>query len=117
MTKKPEKKPAEAGKVTKLPASQVAPKTAKAKVATVYAGPNVPGGVLSQFTVFREGVLAPHVKQIVERYPAIKRLIVPVSRLRSEEHTSEPVTFRYRMPSSACKTKWHPLRCPDRRQR
>lgn len=81
MTKKPEKKPAEAGKVTKLPASQVAPKTAKAKVATVYAGPNVPGGVLSQFTVFREGVLAPHVKQIVERYPAIKQLIIPVNRL------------------------------------
>lgn len=82
MTKKPEKKPAEAGKVTKLPASQVAPKAAKAKVAaTVYAGPNVPGGGLSQFTVLRNGDLAPHIKQIVERYPAIKRLIIPVSRL------------------------------------
>src|SRR5699024_12796401 len=84
MTKKPEKKPAEAGKVTKLPASQVAPKTAKAKVATVYAGPNVPGGGLSQFTVLRDGGLAPHIKQIVERYPAIKRLIVPVYGLSAD---------------------------------
>lgn len=80
MTKKAEK-PAEAGKVTKLPAVAVAPKVAKAKVSTIYAGPSLPGGGLPQFTVFRDGVLAPHVSRIIERYPAIKRLIVPVNRL------------------------------------
>src|SRR5699024_10700754 len=94
MTKKPEKKPAEAGRVTKLPASQVAPKTAKAKVATVDAGPSVPAGGLSEYTVSREGVLPPPVTQIAERHPASKRLIVPVSRLSA-------VVSKLKAPASA----------------
>lgn len=48
---------------------------------TIYVGPNVPGGGLSRFMTFRSGILSAHVGKIVQNYPSINRLVVPVSRL------------------------------------
>ena len=37
----------------------------------IYIGPNVPGGMLQRYQVFRGGI-PEHVKQIVEKCPAVK---------------------------------------------
>lgn len=53
--------------------------------ATIYVGPNIPGGSLVRNTVFRDGVAPRHVQIIVERCPAIQLLIVPVSKLAATQ--------------------------------
>jgi len=44
----------------------------------IYIGPNLPGGRLSQFTVFRGG-LPVYLTDLLEQQPSIKDLIVPVA--------------------------------------
>lgn len=87
MTKKKDK-PEETGNTDNQQAKKVnvgsvghMKKPEKTKVSTIYTGPNVPGGKLAQFTVFRDGVIAPHIKLAIDKYPAIKRLIVPINTL------------------------------------
>lgn len=46
----------------------------------IYIGPNLPGGALSGFTVFRGGLPA-HVTEMQEKNPELKTLFVPVSEL------------------------------------
>lgn len=46
----------------------------------IYIGPNIPGGGLSQFTVFRYG-LTTHVQSIIAQYPDIDKLILPVEKM------------------------------------
>jgi len=47
---------------------------------TIYIGPNLPGGQLSAFTVFK-GELPAHVRDLREKTPELQRLFVPVSDL------------------------------------
>ncbi|MCM3141304.1 hypothetical protein [Brevibacillus sp. MER 51] len=46
----------------------------------IYVGPNIPGGLLMQYTVFRGGV-PEHLTDLFEKQPAIRQLIVPVNDL------------------------------------
>lgn len=46
----------------------------------IYVGPNLPGGRLSRFTVFREGVPA-YLGDVLEQQPAVGTLIVPVDEM------------------------------------
>lgn len=46
----------------------------------IYCGPNLPRGVLNQFTVYRGG-LPKHLKDHFEKCPAIVSLFVPVDKL------------------------------------
>lgn len=72
-------------------------KTAK-EPSLIYCGPNLPKGVLNQFTVFQNGI-SKHIDSYIEECPAIKRLIVPVDEFTSfvskstEPGTSEHVWF------------------------
>ena len=64
----------------------------------VYIGPNLPGGTLSSFTVFKNGVPA-HVEQLVAQTPELADLFVPVSRLaesrrRLARHGREARAYR-----------------------
>lgn len=44
----------------------------------IYTGPNIFKMALQRFQVFRGG-LPPYVKRAIEKYPAVKTFIVPVS--------------------------------------
>jgi hypothetical protein len=46
----------------------------------IYIGPNLPGGTLSAFTVYKNG-LPVHIKDLQEKTPELKALFVPVSDL------------------------------------
>ena len=46
----------------------------------IYVGPNVPGGILQRFQVFR-GEIPPYCKSLIEKIPEIKELFVPVENL------------------------------------
>lgn len=46
----------------------------------IYVGPNLPGGRLSRFTVFREGV-PQYLDDVLEQQPAVKSLIIPVNEM------------------------------------
>jgi len=43
----------------------------------IYVGPNLPGGRLSRFRVFREGI-PPYLDDIIQDNPDLERLIVPL---------------------------------------
>lgn len=47
----------------------------------VYCGPNIPGGALQQFTVFKEA-LPMYLNEMVEKCPAIAILSVPPDQLQ-----------------------------------
>lgn len=51
-------------------------------VRLVYVGPNIPGGILQRFQVFKGG-LPPHAKGLIEQVPEIGELFVPVKDLES----------------------------------
>lgn len=51
----------------------------------IYCGPNIPGGMLHQFTVFKGGN-PEHLGNLFEKCPAIKELIVPVSALNQTKN-------------------------------
>jgi hypothetical protein len=64
----------------------------------VYIGPNLPGGQLSAFTVFRNGLPA-HVAEIEKQHPEISRLIVPVrelpaARQKLHRHGAEALAYK-----------------------
>lgn len=46
----------------------------------IYVGPNLPGGGLSRFTVFRDGI-PQYLEVLLQQQPLIKSLIVPVDEL------------------------------------
>lgn len=50
----------------------------------IYIGPNLPGGRLSQYTVFRGG-LPVYLNDLLEQQPSIKDLIVPVAETSSTQ--------------------------------
>ncbi|WP_425057620.1 hypothetical protein SCACP_21370 [Sporomusa carbonis] len=51
----------------------------------IYCGPNIPGGILQRYTVFKGG-LPEHLGSLFEKCPAVKTLFVPVTDLaRSEQ--------------------------------
>lgn len=59
----------------------------------IYIGPNLPGGQLSRYTVFKNGVMMPHVVKLIEANPEIKSLIVPVSKLaETEQKLQDPAS-------------------------
>lgn len=55
-------------------------KVVAVKEATSYIGKSLLG--LPQYTVFKDGVLPPHIEQMCERLTAIRGLVVPVSQLQ-----------------------------------
>ena len=52
---------------------------------TIYIGPSLPSGQLARYTTFLNGEVLPHVAQLIEECPAMKALIVPVSKLADTE--------------------------------
>jgi hypothetical protein len=48
----------------------------------VYVGPNVPGGILQRFQVFKGG-LPPYCNNLLEKIPELKELFVPVEGLEA----------------------------------
>ncbi|OQP00855.1 hypothetical protein B1689_07490 [Geobacillus sp. 44C] len=52
--------------------------------AMIYVGPSLPGGMLTKYTIFSNGV-PDHLKLHFEKCPAFKRLFVPVSQLSAVE--------------------------------
>lgn len=52
---------------------------------TIYLGPSLPSGQLARYTTFRNGEPLPHVKMLIDECPAMKFLIVPVSKLAETE--------------------------------
>lgn len=54
----------------------------KAQGTVIYVGPNIPGGALQRFQVFKGG-LPPYVEKVVEKIPEAGGLIVPVSELET----------------------------------
>jgi hypothetical protein len=64
----------------------------------VYIGPNLPGGALSSFTVFKNGVPA-YVEEMVRQTPELSDLFVPVSHIAKARrellrHGKEARAFR-----------------------
>jgi hypothetical protein len=63
----------------------------------VYVGPNVPGGILQRFQVFKGG-LPPHCKDLFEKVPEIKELFVPVEGLETtRKKIDDPSTNEARL--------------------
>jgi hypothetical protein len=63
----------------------------------VYVGPNIPGGILQRFQVFKGGY-PPHCKDLFEKIPEIKELFVPVEGLEAmRRKTEEPGTNEARI--------------------
>jgi hypothetical protein len=52
--------------------------------ALIYVGPSLPGGFLTKYTTFSNGI-PDHLKLHFEKCPAFKRLFVPVSQLTAVE--------------------------------
>ncbi|MDD4599623.1 hypothetical protein SDC9_04141 [bioreactor metagenome] len=50
----------------------------------IYCGPNIPGGILQRYAVYKGGLPA-HLKDVFEKCPAIKLLFVPVVDLAKTE--------------------------------
>lgn len=46
----------------------------------IYIGPNLPGGFLAQYTVFRDGI-PKHLDGVRKTYPQVDTLLVPVTQL------------------------------------
>ncbi|WGV57790.1 hypothetical protein QIH01_20175 [Brevibacillus brevis] len=61
----------------------------------IYVGPNIPGGLLMQYTVFLGGV-PEHLTDLFEKQPAIRQLIVPVNDLAAvQERMRKPGTLEH----------------------
>ncbi len=52
----------------------------KTQVPMVYVGPDLPGGVLKRYTVFREGY-PPHIQELRDKSPSLCGLFVCLSEL------------------------------------
>jgi hypothetical protein len=62
----------------------------------VYVGPNIRGGRLAQYTVFRGGLPA-HIEALLADHPHMRSLIVPIWELAAAKARSvTPGTIEYR---------------------
>lgn len=52
---------------------------------SIYIGPSLPNGQLNKNTIFKFGVLLPHIEKLIHNCPAIKHLIVPTSKLSTAQ--------------------------------
>lgn len=68
------------GEATPVPANGV--RTNEKPVRLAYVGPNIPGGILQRYQVFKGG-LPPYCKGLFEKVPEIKELFVPVTELEN----------------------------------
>lgn len=50
----------------------------------IYIGPNIPGGVLHRYSVYRGGI-SEHLKDLFDKCPAVRSLFVPVAQLATAE--------------------------------
>lgn len=50
----------------------------------IYVGPSLPGGLLTKYTTFSNGI-PDHLKSHFEKCPAFKKLFIPVSQLPAVE--------------------------------
>lgn len=50
----------------------------------IYCGPNIHGGILQRYTIFKGG-LPTHLEDLFKKCPAIKSLFVPVTELARTE--------------------------------
>ncbi|MCZ8520128.1 MULTISPECIES: hypothetical protein [Paenibacillus] len=76
-------------KSRKKPAETAAPPQ------VIYIGPNLPGGRLTQYTVFSDGI-PEYLVDLTEAHPEIKELTVPVTELaRVQANISTPGTTEY----------------------
>lgn len=63
--------------------------------ATIYIGPNLPGGRLTSFRVFREG-LPSYLGDLLQERPELKRLIVPLSSFQeARKRVATPGTIEH----------------------
>lgn len=93
----PEAKPKEQPKA-KQPA-----KAAKTEP-SIYIGPALQGGRLARYTIFKGGVLPSSVDAIAKEHKAIRRLIVPVSKMAEhEKRLNDPSSVEAAMFAEAAK--------------
>jgi hypothetical protein len=62
--------------------AQPAPAAAAPLARVIYIGPNVPGGALQRFQVFKGGI-PPYCKDLTAKIPEIKEMFVPVEGLEA----------------------------------
>ena len=72
--------------------------TPASSVPVIYIGPNLPGGTMSAYTVYKNG-LPTYVEQLKTETPEIARLIVPVkdlspARKRLARHGAEASAYQ-----------------------
>ena len=74
------------------PQASVAP-----PVRLVYVGPNIPGGILQRFQVFKGG-LPPHARELFDKVSEVRELFVPVTELEdARRKIEEPGTNEARL--------------------
>jgi hypothetical protein len=76
----------------------------------IYCGPNIPGGILQRYTVFKGG-LPEHLGSLFEKCPAVKTLFVPVTDLPrvdqaiatkgTPEHSAYQTVLQYTLKGGA----------------
>lgn len=59
-------------------------KSASKEHRLIYCGPNIPGGVIQRYTVFKGGIPG-HFNDLFKKCPAVKKLFVPVIELARVE--------------------------------
>jgi hypothetical protein len=59
--------------------------------ALIYVGPSLPGGLLTKYTTFSNGI-PDHLKAHFEKCPAFKQLFIPVSQLLTTENRLKDAT-------------------------
>lgn len=66
------------------PVQDVSESTKVKREQLIYIGPNIPGGVLHRYQVYRGGT-PEHLKDVFEKCPAIRSLFVPVANFAAAE--------------------------------
>jgi len=67
-----------------IPKETTSKKSASKEHRLIYCGPNIPGGVIQRYTVFKGGIPG-HFNDLFEKCPAVKKLFVPVEELAKTE--------------------------------
>ena len=73
---------------TKQPAEVMSVKQSDRPVRLIYVGPNISGGILQRFQVFKGGY-PPYCKDLFEKIPEVKELFVPVEALEESRRKIE----------------------------